>query len=560
MYFNYIEKANSKKRSLASVLLISIILFMIISYVTALFSFNNYYQEFGWKHASAQYGGGGGGGGGTPPPSIPSVAAINVVTPEEGYDLLKDLSPAIIADILSEVEATKSALILELFDSETAFQILQEMSLATAANLVNLMEPANAIMILEMFDAETALQILQEMTSDNAGKLVNLMDSVKASAILSLIGEGDGEIIQNMVNDNSTLAAQRVDEAVKMITEGLEGQARQDALSGLIDALSEVDKMVLVELLTEIALLPETPQVSADIILGFTLSETIDLVSTWTSIGDLDALSSVLDHLEISLFQNLYSGLSGSERVALFTHLSTVLVEALPDVGDFAVTELGVEPEELEPGDTATISFTLTNNGDEPDVYMVTLRHEGEVLEVYNGTLDGGDSETLRESIIVGEVGEYGVEAGDLSLAYTVDQPPSPIEPADIKVQSIEIDPLTVTVGGQVSVSVSVVNEGEDEGTETLELFVDDEVVGSEDVTLAGGETDTLEFTLTAAEEEGTYSVKIGVFEDIFIVEEGAVVPWATIITLIIIIVSVGLFALIETGVIKTDILSKIRS
>jgi len=78
---------------------------------------------------------------------------------------------------------------------------------------------------------------------------------------------------------------------------------------------------------------------------------------------------------------------------------------------------------------------------------------------------------------------------------------PSP-EPADFQVSNLEA-PDSATQGDSIDVSAEITNAGEETGTQTVEFgidldgdgtFADDELLASQDVTLAGGADDTVQF------------------------------------------------------------------
>ncbi len=80
--------------------------------------------------------------------------------------------------------------------------------------------------------------------------------------------------------------------------------------------------------------------------------------------------------------------------------------------------------------------------------------------------------------------------------------------PASFTVSQLSVSPVTVNVGQQVSISAVVTNTGDLESTYTVILNVQDATAGSEQVTLAGGASQTVTFT-TSKSTAGTYSVSI---------------------------------------------------
>jgi len=80
--------------------------------------------------------------------------------------------------------------------------------------------------------------------------------------------------------------------------------------------------------------------------------------------------------------------------------------------------------------------------------------------------------------------------------------------PAAFTVSSLTISPSQVSVGEEVSISVTVTNTGDLAGTYTVTLKINGIVENTENVTLAGGATELVVFTV-AGNKEGTYSVEV---------------------------------------------------
>ncbi|MCK4388487.1 MAG: hypothetical protein KAW00_06905 [Dehalococcoidia bacterium] len=105
--------------------------------------------------------------------------------------------------------------------------------------------------------------------------------------------------------------------------------------------------------------------------------------------------------------------------------------------------------------------------------------------------------------------------------------PPTPVEPAEFVVSNLNISPEEVKPGETVTVTVEVRNTGEEKGTHELELIINGVLKQSESVTLDGGETTSISFSV----EEGiwgSYDVEVAGLTGTFVVVE----PVPAIITL----------------------------
>lgn len=116
--------------------------------------------------------------------------------------------------------------------------------------------------------------------------------------------------------------------------------------------------------------------------------------------------------------------------------ISTLETELAPE---FNVTNLRIEPKEVEPGKEVIISVKVTNTGELPGTYKVTsvnITKTGEQPGIYNMalgvkdgittilekkvTLEGGRSETLEFKVSPEVEGTYDVEVDGLKGSFTV--------------------------------------------------------------------------------------------------------------------------------------------
>lgn len=80
--------------------------------------------------------------------------------------------------------------------------------------------------------------------------------------------------------------------------------------------------------------------------------------------------------------------------------------------------------------------------------------------------------------------------------------------PAAFTVSNLVISPATVGVGQPVTITADVTNSGDFEGTYTVTLKIDDAAVENKDVTVAGGVTENVSFTVSK-DTVGVYQVAV---------------------------------------------------
>jgi hypothetical protein len=123
-----------------------------------------------------------------------------------------------------------------------------------------------------------------------------------------------------------------------------------------------------------------------------------------------------------------------------------------------------------------------------------------------------GEWEQL-DTTVVGGTGDsyrYRAESPGLSVfAVSTTEPRTGPSGAAFNVTNPAIDKTTVAAGENATVGATVVNAGDAEGTFTLELTVDGDVVDRRSVTLVPGEDERVTFTRTF-EDPGSYRIGIG--------------------------------------------------
>jgi hypothetical protein len=135
----------------------------------------------------------------------------------------------------------------------------------------------------------------------------------------------------------------------------------------------------------------------------------------------------------------------------------------------------------------------------------------------------------------VDNAGNIGLWSPNWSFTVIAAAPPSP---AAFKVSSLIISPSQVSVGEYVSISVTVKNTGDLKGTYTVTLKINGTVEAIENVTLAGGATKSVPFSVVE-NTEGTYIVEVDGLTGSFSVVAPAQleVSWVAIIILLVVAV-----------------------
>jgi hypothetical protein len=98
--------------------------------------------------------------------------------------------------------------------------------------------------------------------------------------------------------------------------------------------------------------------------------------------------------------------------------------------------------------------------------------------------------------------------------------PPAPA-PAHFVASGLSVTPAEVKAGETVTVSLNVANDGEESGSYTVELKINGQTTDSKAVTLSGGQSEQVSFTVSAS-AAGTYDTSASGLSGSFTVEESS--------------------------------------
>ena len=180
----------------------------------------------------------------------------------------------------------------------------------------------------------------------------------------------------------------------------------------------------------------------------------------------------------------------------------------IPKPASFQVTDLILDQTWVQVGESVQISVNVTNVGDKTGNHSVTLTIDDEPIATKTVQLSGAESVTLDFTATIITDGNHTVQIADLtgSVKATLD---APTKPAEIQVTDLGVSRTEAEVGETIIVSVAATNLGDESGSFSLDLFVNDEKRETRNIQLGSGETTTVEFEVIE-EAEGTYVVKVG--------------------------------------------------
>ncbi len=204
-------------------------------------------------------------------------------------------------------------------------------------------------------------------------------------------------------------------------------------------------------------------------------------------------------------------------KIAFFVNIIIVAVaipsyfyagSQIPDPAHFQVTNLVLDSDLIQVGESVQVSVNVTNLGDQTGNHSITLTIDGEPITTKTVQLSGSESVAVDFTATILTEGNHTVQVGDLidSVKATLD---APSRPAEMRVTDLGVSRAVAEAGETIVVSATVTNIGDESGSFDLDLFVNDEKRDTQSIQLESKETTTIQFEVTE-DAEGTYVVKVG--------------------------------------------------
>jgi acyl-CoA hydrolase len=171
-------------------------------------------------------------------------------------------------------------------------------------------------------------------------------------------------------------------------------------------------------------------------------------------------------------------------------------------------------PQEATTSDEVTVEATIKNDGENGEK-AVSIWFAGDRVGEETVSLDGDEETTVSFDITMPDTSgteTWSVAADDETISgdiTVVDQEEGP----QFEIATVEA-PQESKTGDEVSMTVEVTNVGGEEGSETIELVYDGEVVTSGSIRLRSGETDSATFDVTLPEDLGAQNWQFYLEED----------------------------------------------
>ncbi len=131
-------------------------------------------------------------------PLQPKLTAISLTVPRQ---MLSELHPADIADIISQVSHDEGAAFLKNLDVDVAADTLSELSTETQVELIRGMDTEKASDIIEMMPPDEAADVLGDLPAEKAKEILEHIEKEEAEDIQELLGHEEDTAGGIMTNE-----------------------------------------------------------------------------------------------------------------------------------------------------------------------------------------------------------------------------------------------------------------------------------------------------------------------------------------------------------------------
>ncbi len=181
-------------------------------------------------------------------PLQPKLTAISLTVPRQ---MLSELHPADIADIISQVSHDEGAAFLKNLDVDVAADTLSELSTETQVELIRGMDTEKASDIIEMMPPDEAADVLGDLPAERAKEILEHIEKEEAEDIQELLGHEEDTAGGLMTN---VFIAYPLGMTVKNAIEKFRQDAREIDTVYYIYLVDEAERLVGVVSLRELLL------------------------------------------------------------------------------------------------------------------------------------------------------------------------------------------------------------------------------------------------------------------------------------------------------------------
>ena len=170
----------------------------------------------------------------------------------------------------------------------------------------------------------------------------------------------------------------------------------------------------------------------------------------------------------------------------------------------FSITSVDLGSSEVGVGESVAVDVRVDNDGDADGEYTATLTADGQQVDSETLSVNANWHATTTLTTSFDAPGTYQL-AVDGQSAGTVEVTGEPA----LSITDVEVGSRTLADGETLAVTTTVANDGTVEGSMTVPLLIDGEVVDRREVTVGAGQTATVTFE-HAVSGAGSRSLSVG--------------------------------------------------
>lgn len=191
-------------------------------------------------------------------PLHPKLSSIALTVPRQ---MVSDLHPADLAEIISQVSHKEGATFFKDLDIETAAEALSELEPDVQADIITAMDSERAADIIEEMPPDDAADILSDLSAEKAQEILENIEKEEAEDIQELLGHEEDTAGGLMTNDYISYSPEMT---VKEATERFKRDAKEVETVYYIFVIDKDEKLIGITSLREL-LLAESDCQLADI-------------------------------------------------------------------------------------------------------------------------------------------------------------------------------------------------------------------------------------------------------------------------------------------------------
>ena len=181
---------------------------------------------------------------------------------------------------------------------------------------------------------------------------------------------------------------------------------------------------------------------------------------------------------------------------------------------NLSFSDVAFSATEVEVGDTVRISMFVENLGDQSGLTEIALRVNGAVSQIQSVVIPGRSKVEVIFDFVPTAEGTFRIDLLEVTepfppLSGTVTATIA-LTPVRILFSRLDVSPLQVDPGQEMTVNVLLTNVGEVAGVTTVAVEIDGVVVASRDVTVDELSAVPVTFTINAPDEPGGYTLSVG--------------------------------------------------